>query len=144
MFKLNFKWYKIHIKCFLSKLHLLSYMHTCIAMFVCLNIDCELVSTIDCPECDVCDCEECVNENDNQGKCHFHIRPQYFSYACSWLFSVDACVGMFYLIILLCYAIYPWVILHEHHRTVECLAMLLVPWEGSWYDMWRESYELFY
>ena len=44
-------------------------------------------------------------------------------------------------IIMLCY--YSWVIHHEHHRTVECLAMLLVPWEGFMNTICEESYELF-
>jgi hypothetical protein len=52
---------------------------------------------LDCPECDGCDCNDCLNENFNQGKCHF-IVPIFF--LCMYfIFSIDAWLGCFSLVI---------------------------------------------
>ena len=78
MFKPFFKCYKLPIKCFCRNC---TFCHACIIVLCCLFLYLLIVilfDTIDCPECDACFCNECVNENSEQGKCHFHIDPNIF------------------------------------------------------------------
>jgi hypothetical protein len=66
-----------------------AYMLLCIFLDIMLwlfILDC--FERLDCPECDTCDYNECLNENFNQGKCHF-IVPIFF--LCMYfIFRIDA------------------------------------------------------
>jgi hypothetical protein len=68
-------------------------MHAYMLLCICLNVmlwlfilDC--FERLDCPECDACNCNDCLNENINQGKCHF-IVPIFFPMQ-YYIFSIDA------------------------------------------------------